>query len=114
MHNTQPMALSTSTLALAARAPAVVAPAPAISSAADMMTLRATCAFFGGDRPLNPSTLYRGIKAGRYPKPVHVGPNSSRWVRSECDAARKKLIDGDREVREHVAAKVRGRDCAGM
>ena len=60
----------------------------------EMMTQAATCAFFGGDRPIHYSTLYRGVAAGRYPKPVHVGPNTSRWVRSECEAARQKLIDG--------------------
>ena len=43
-----------------------------------------TCEFFGG---IDASTLYRGIKAGRYPKPVKVGPNSSRWIRIECEAA---------------------------
>src|SRR5262245_6925257 len=58
----------------------------------EMMTLAATCAFFGGDKPLNPSTLYRGIAVKRFPKPVHVAPNSSRWLRSECEAARKALI----------------------
>ena len=39
------------------------------------------CRLFGN---INPSTLYRGIKLGRYPKPVRVGPNSSRWLRSWC------------------------------
>ena len=98
MHNIQPMALSTSTQALAATAPGVIVPVTAIPTADEMMTLGATCAFFGGDKPLNPSTLYRGIKAKRYPAPVRVGPNSSRWLRSECHTAREKLIaarDGD-------------------
>jgi predicted DNA-binding transcriptional regulator AlpA len=36
------------------------------------------CRFFGGSRPINAATLYRGIRKGRYPKPVHVGPGSSR------------------------------------
>jgi hypothetical protein len=27
------------------------------------------CRFFGGTRPINPASLYRGIKVGRYPKP---------------------------------------------
>jgi predicted DNA-binding transcriptional regulator AlpA len=93
MHNIEPIAAPA---ALVAVAPTVVAPeraaAPATPTANDMMTLRATCAFFGGDRPLNPSTLYRGIKAGRYPSPVRVGPNTSRWLRAECHDARQKLI----------------------
>ena len=126
MHNLLPMALTTSALpaaqigtksrlatapaALVAPLPAATAPVdtPAQATAADdgMMTLAATCAFFGGDKPLNPSTLYRGIKAGRYPKPVHVGPNSSRWVRSECQSARQKLIaarDGARASEAAIA-----------
>jgi len=59
----------------------------------EMMTLPAVLTFFGGDRPIHYSTLYRGIAAGRYPKPVRVGPNTSRWLRSECLAARQALID---------------------
>jgi hypothetical protein len=58
----------------------------------EMMTRSATCAFFGGDRPIHYSTLYRGIAEGRYPKPVRVSPNSSRCLRSECQAARDKLV----------------------
>jgi len=60
----------------------------------EMMPQEVTCKFFGGpDRPIHYSTLYRGIAAGRYPKPVHVGPNSVRWLRSECRKARQALID---------------------
>jgi predicted DNA-binding transcriptional regulator AlpA len=63
-----------------------------VTGADEMMTIGATCAFFGGDRPLNPATLYRGIKAGRYPPPVHPSPRLSRWLRTECIAARQRLI----------------------
>jgi predicted DNA-binding transcriptional regulator AlpA len=48
--------------------------------------------FFGGSRPLHVSTLYRGMKSGRYPKPVHVSGNSVRWLRSECEAAARRMI----------------------
>jgi len=109
MHNVQRTALSTTAImpdAMAAVAPVPFAPtgapASATAGAEDMMTLAAACAFFGGDRPLNPSTLYRGIKAKRYPPPVRVGPNSSRWLRSECHAARRKLIEA-RDVDTPVA-----------
>jgi predicted DNA-binding transcriptional regulator AlpA len=60
----------------------------------------ATCRFFGGTKPIHPATLWRGVKAGRYPKPVKLGPNSNRWVRSECKAARAALI----AAREQAAA----------
>jgi predicted DNA-binding transcriptional regulator AlpA len=53
---------------------------------------RTVCKFFGGTKPLNSATLYRGIKAGRYPKPYHPSPGLSRWVPSECRAAREALI----------------------
>ena len=48
------------------------------------------CAFFGGSRPLNPSTIYRGA-GKRFPKPVKVGPNNSRWLRSECQEALRTM-----------------------
>jgi predicted DNA-binding transcriptional regulator AlpA len=51
------------------------------------------CRLFGGNRPLNASTLYRGIKQGRYPRPVKVGPGSSRWSREECEAALQAMAD---------------------
>jgi predicted DNA-binding transcriptional regulator AlpA len=56
----------------------------------------ATCAFFGGIRPINPATLYRGIRRGHYPRPVKIGSlrGSSRWLRSECEAALQAMVDG--------------------
>jgi len=59
----------------------------------DLLDRDATCRFFGGTRPINPATLYRGVRKGRYPKPVKVGPGSSRWLRAECQAALDRLID---------------------
>jgi predicted DNA-binding transcriptional regulator AlpA len=51
-----------------------------------------TCRFFGGSRPIDPSTLYRGIRKGLFPRPVKIGPGSSRWLRQECEAAMAALI----------------------
>jgi predicted DNA-binding transcriptional regulator AlpA len=48
---------------------------------------------FGGSKPINASTLYRGIKLGRYPKPIRVGPNSSRWLLAECQAALRAMVE---------------------
>jgi predicted DNA-binding transcriptional regulator AlpA len=53
-----------------------------------------TCRFFGGTRPINAATLYRGIRKGLYPKPVKVGPGSSRWLREECEAALQAMVEG--------------------
>ena len=51
------------------------------------------CRWFGGTKPLNASTLYRGIRKGRFPQPVRVG-GSSRWLRSECEAALQAMVQG--------------------
>jgi predicted DNA-binding transcriptional regulator AlpA len=56
------------------------------------MTLKEVCRFFGGSAPLHPATIYRGIGL-RYPQPVKIGPNSNRWLRSECEAALIALAD---------------------
>jgi predicted DNA-binding transcriptional regulator AlpA len=50
------------------------------------------CAFFGGSKPLNAATLYRGIAEGRYPKPFHPSPGMSRWIPAECRSARDALV----------------------
>jgi predicted DNA-binding transcriptional regulator AlpA len=42
----------------------------------------------------NAATLYRGVRKGRYPKPLKVGPGSSRWLRSECEAALQAMAEG--------------------
>jgi predicted DNA-binding transcriptional regulator AlpA len=52
------------------------------------------CRVFGGTKPIDASTLYRGIRQGRYPKPVKVGPGSSRWLREECEAALRSMVEG--------------------
>jgi predicted DNA-binding transcriptional regulator AlpA len=60
----------------------------------EMLDKEGVCSLFGGTRPINASTLYRGIRQGRYPKPVKVGPGSSRWLRSECEAALRSMVEG--------------------
>jgi predicted DNA-binding transcriptional regulator AlpA len=60
----------------------------------DLLDRDAACRFFGGTRPINPATLYRGIRKGRYPAPVKVGPGSSRWLRAECEAALQAMAEG--------------------
>jgi predicted DNA-binding transcriptional regulator AlpA len=55
-----------------------------------LLTKAETCQFFG---KINASTLYRGIREGRYPRPVKVGPGSSRWLRTECESALKVMVE---------------------
>ena len=38
----------------------------------DWLDIPAVCEFIGGRRPINPSTFYRGVKAGRY-SPLAAG-----------------------------------------
>jgi predicted DNA-binding transcriptional regulator AlpA len=54
------------------------------------------CRFFGGTKPIDPATLYRGIRQGRYPRPIHVGPGSSRWLRHELEAALARMVEARR------------------
>jgi predicted DNA-binding transcriptional regulator AlpA len=58
----------------------------------ELLHLKEVCAFFGGTRPINPATLYRGIRDGRYPAPIKIGRNCSRWLRAECEAALQTMI----------------------
>jgi predicted DNA-binding transcriptional regulator AlpA len=59
----------------------------------ELLDRAAVCRLFGGSRPIDASTLYRGIRQGRYPRPVKVGPGSSRWLRSECEAALQAMVE---------------------
>jgi predicted DNA-binding transcriptional regulator AlpA len=56
--------------------------------------MREVCEWFGGPaRPIDPATLYRGIRLGRYPAPIKIGPGSSRWLRSECEAVLASMVE---------------------
>jgi predicted DNA-binding transcriptional regulator AlpA len=58
-----------------------------------LLDRRAVCEMFGGSKPINPSTLYRGIKLKRYPTPIKVG-GSSRWLRTECEEPSRQWLTG--------------------
>jgi predicted DNA-binding transcriptional regulator AlpA len=64
----------------------------------ELLDVLGACAFIGGSRPINPATLWRGVKAGRYSKPIKVTPQSVRWRRSDLQA------DIERMNAEDVAA----------
>jgi prophage regulatory protein len=46
---------------------------------------------------ISASTLWQWVKAGRFPKPVAVGPNTVVWLQDEIDAL---LIARAKERRE--------------
>jgi predicted DNA-binding transcriptional regulator AlpA len=60
-----------------------------VSCTTQLLNCKEVCLAFGG---IDPATLYRGIRAGRYPAPIHVGPNTSRWLRVEVEAALQAMI----------------------
>jgi prophage regulatory protein len=35
---------------------------------------------------VSPATIYRWIKEGKFPKPVHLGANMVRWKASDIEA----------------------------
>ncbi|MEY4967241.1 MAG: hypothetical protein RL274_2824 [Pseudomonadota bacterium] len=65
----------------------------------ELLDADAACRFIGGSRPINPATLYRGIKSGIYPPPVKVAPNISRWRRTElAEAIDRRISARDRSA----------------
>jgi predicted DNA-binding transcriptional regulator AlpA len=40
---------------------------------------------------ISTATLYRGVASGRYPAPVKIGPNTSRWDRAKLEAYVRQL-----------------------
>lgn len=60
--------------------------------------LQFVCRYWGGiDTPVNPSTVYRWIKAGQHPRPVKMG-GLSRFYGSDLIAERDRRIAAVQEV----------------
>jgi predicted DNA-binding transcriptional regulator AlpA len=59
----------------------------------DLLDVYEACRFIGGSRPINPATLWRGVKAGRFSKPIKIGAQSVRWRRSELVADIERMAD---------------------
>ena len=64
----------------------------------DLLDANAACQLIGGTRPLHPSTLWRGVRAGIYPPPIKVSPNSNRWKRPELVEAVQRLADARKRI----------------
>lgn len=67
--------------------------------------------FGGGLKPIHISTLYRGVAAKIYPRPINISPNSIRWVPRECREARQRMLAA-RDQPKPKPAKPRGRKAA--
>jgi predicted DNA-binding transcriptional regulator AlpA len=63
----------------------------------------AACRFLGGTKPIHPTTLYRGVKAGRFSPPIKIGPQTNRWIRRELQADIDRLAAQRRPPREDAA-----------
>jgi hypothetical protein len=73
----------------------------------EWLDIDAVCRFFGGNaNPLDPSTIYKGMRLGVYPLPVKAGPSAkpyakgNRWSLGECREARRRRIEKSRAARE--------------
>ena len=64
----------------------------------ELLDVDAARRFIGGTKPISRTTLWRGVKSGRYSKPVNVGENTVRFQRSKLQA------DIDRLAAERDAA----------
>lgn len=61
------------------------------------MGIREVCRFFGGgERPLDQSTIYRWVRAGKLPPAVRMGPLTLRWRRADCQ---RTLDEMERQTR---------------
>jgi hypothetical protein len=65
-------------------------------------------AFFGGSKPLNAATIYRGIPTF-YPPPTRVSPKTSRWEGRALKEAKRLLIEQSRTVIKQKPTSTRRR-----
>lgn len=64
----------------------------------ELIPIPEACRLLGGSRPISAATLYRGIAAGIYPRPIKIG-NSARLLKREILAViRARIAERDREV----------------
>jgi predicted DNA-binding transcriptional regulator AlpA len=61
----------------------------------DLLDMPAVCAMLGGTRPRHPSSVYRYVAKGLWPRPIRIG-GTSRWLRAECEAALAKMVEARR------------------
>lgn len=58
----------------------------------DLLDIYEACKFIGGSKPINPATLWRGIKAGRFSKPIKIGGQAVRWRRIDLEADITRMV----------------------
>ena len=55
----------------------------------ELIPLKTACEILGG---FHVATYYRGVKAGRLPKPVHPSPNISRVSKRQVLETRDRIL----------------------
>ena len=75
----------------------------------DLVAIETVCRLIGGNEtPIDKSTLYKGIRDGRFPAPIKLGTQTSRWLRSEILACLEKAASS-RPLQLKADSKPRGR-----
>jgi hypothetical protein len=59
----------------------------------EFISVEEACRRIGGDKPIHPSTYYRGVRAGIYPAPVRTAPNVARIDGARLTTAVRDLIE---------------------
>ena len=78
----------------------------------EYLDTKAACRFIGGSKPINPSTLWRNVKLGRYSPPDYIGPNMVRWSRNKLKRDLERVAAekaGTRRPVDIILADRRGR-----
>lgn len=61
----------------------------------EFLDISGACKLVGGESsPIHPATYYRGVRAGRYPRPVKVAPNIARVSKRKLVEALAKITAG--------------------
>ncbi len=58
----------------------------------ELVDVATACQIIGGTRaPIHRTSLWRGVRDGRYPKPIKIGRVANRWVVGELRQALRAL-----------------------
>jgi prophage regulatory protein len=55
----------------------------------DLIDVNELARMFGG---VSKATIWRGVKDGRFPRPIKLGPYICRWSRAEAQAHLERLM----------------------
>lgn len=67
------------------------------------VSIKAACEIIGGDKPIDRSTYYRGVKRGIYPAPFHPSPGIARVQTPKLLAALADLVEKSADYQKGAA-----------